>query len=369
MLVQQFFDVKTYAKFINKNVIPFYALLEEETGQELRERFGYGGGPSVIFVKHDGSLHDILTSYKDADSYLERVKKTLKGIDTYAYHKARYDANLDDLLLMYSLADKHFRMWQTDKGVALCKSILERPEEAKDINVKYQGIDINLYEIARFGVASTVWWTEQSSRGMEDFKAEFPKSKLMSRVDANLARYYLELPVSKKYKIFFNYLAQTYPDDSRMLTQFIQFAVENEWQLEKAETFSRNLIAKEPGNRQYRQAAVRVFLKQNKSDGISTIFGEDYIKEHWDDTSILNSYAWFWALEEQNFQSALKAIHKAAELNPEDANLLDTMSMVYWKMKDYKKAIKVEEKANTMNPSVAYLERIEAIKEDMAQNK
>ncbi len=232
-----------------------------------------------------------------------------------------------------------------------------------------KGIDINLYEIARFGVASTVWWTEQSSRGMEDFKAEFPKSKLMSRVDANLARYYLELPVYDKTKTFFQNLIQTYPDDHQMLTQFIRFSVESEWQLEKAEAVSRNLIAKEPDNRQYRQAAVRVLLKQNKSDDISTIFGEDYIKEHWDDTSILNSYAWFWALEEQNFQSALKAIHKAAEIDPEDSNLLDTMSMVYWKMKDYKKAIKMEEKANTMNPSAAYLERIEAIKEDMGQNK
>ena len=45
------------------------------------------------------------------------------------------------------------------------------------------------------------------------------------------------------------------------------------------------------------------------------------------------------------------------------------MSMVYWKMKEYKKAIETEKKALEMNPNnQGYRDRIEEIKKDMAKN-
>jgi tetratricopeptide (TPR) repeat protein len=367
LLVQQLFDVQKYSAFINKQFIPFYAESEEETGEALEQRFHIGGGPSVALVNADGSLYDILTNFKDSDTYLERLKKALKGIDTYASLKAKYDSNPRDLKLMYTMADKHFRMWQTDKSVAYCNKILDRREEAKNIDVTFQGIDINLYEIARYGVASTVWWTEQSPRGMEDFKTEFSESKLMSKVDANLAGIYMELPVSEKTKTFFGSLVSAYPDDPMILTQYMRFAVENSWDLEKAESVGQKLIVHNPDDLNYKHFTTQVLLKQNKTEELSAIFGEDFIKKHMDNTRILNSYAWFWALEEQNLKSALKAIQTAAKLDPQDANLLDTMSMVCWKMKDYAMAIKIEEKANRMNPNPAYVERIDAIKIDMAQ--
>lgn len=367
MLVQQLFDVQKYAAFINKQFIPFYAKSEEETGEALEQRFHIGGGPSVALVNADGSLTDILTGFRDPDTYLERLKKALKGIDTYASLKALHDANPQDLKLMYAMADKHFRMWQNDKSVTYCNKILERQEEAKNIDVTFQGIDINLYEIARFGVASTVWWTEQSPKGMEGFKAEFPESKLMSNVDANLARIYMELPVSEKSKSFFRSLISTYPDDPNILTRYMQFAVENSWNLEKAESIGRKFMTRDTDNLSFKQLTTQVLLKQKNTEDVSAIFGKDFIKKHLSNTRMLNSYAWFWALEEQNLQSALKAIQAAAKLDPQDANLLDTMSMVYWKIKDYQMAIKMEEKANRMNPNSGYVERIEAIKKDMAQ--
>ena len=43
-----------------------------------------------------------------------------------------------------------------------------------------------------------------------------------------------------------------------------------------------------------------------------------------DNTSALNGYAWFWALEEKNLKSALNAQLKAVEVDPDDDNLYDT---------------------------------------------
>jgi len=96
------------------------------------------------------------------------------------------------------------------------------------------------------------------------------------------------------------------------------------------------------------------------------IYGDAYIREYSDDPAALNSFAWFWAMQEKNLPSALAVIQRAFEVNPEDDNLLDKMSMVYWKMKEYKKAIETEERADAMNPNPGYLERIKQIKEDMA---
>ena len=70
-------------------------------------------------------------------------------------------------------------------------------------------------------------------------------------------------------------------------------------------------------------------------------------------------------MQEKNLETALACIQRAFDVNPEDDNLLDTMSMVYWKMKEYEKAIETEERAYAMNQNPGYLERIKQIKEDM----
>ena len=366
MLVQQFFSVNQYAAFINENFIPFYANTDEEWGEALEDQYEIGGGPSTAIVQSDGSLYDILTSYREnPDRYLERVQDALIGKNTYASIKAEYDKNPNDLKSAYALVNKHFEMWQSDKAAEYSRKILECSDEAKAIDVPYRETTINLYEAARFAVALDELFELGSPDGLETFRTEFPKSILTENVYGQLARAYLRLPLSDQGDAFFADLKDRFPENPSMLVRLVQYYSRKGENLDEGEVFARKLIELDPESAWYRQTATDLFLKNDKSDKAISIYGADFIEKHMDNTGPMNSYAWHWAIRGENLDHALVVIQKAFELNPEDSNLLDTMSMVYWKMKNYEKAIEVEKKAYQMNPLPDYQERIKQIKEDM----
>ncbi|MFH1943742.1 MAG: hypothetical protein ABIL68_16695 [bacterium] len=370
MLVQQFFGVEKYATFVNEKFIPFRTVVEEKEGEELRERYEVAGFPSVVFAKSDGSLYDILTSYNEnPNHYIQRVQNALEGKETYAFLKAQYDRNPNDLKNAYDMANKHFQMWQSGKAAEYSRKILERSEEAKAMEVLLNDQKINLYEAARYAVALDELFDNQSPEALEAFRSEFHESILSDDVYSQLARAYLRLPLSDEGDAFYADLKEKYPENPRLLSRLVQYYTKKGENLDEGEKYARKLIALEPKSSGYRENAADLLLKKEQPDAAVEIYGESYMKGYMDDTGALNSYAWYWALKAHNLESALKAIKKAFRLNPKDANLLDTMSMVYWKMKDYQKAIEVEEKAYRMNPLSDYQERIEQIRKDMKESK
>jgi len=108
-----------------------------------------------------------------------------------------------------------------------------------------------------------------------------------------------------------------------------------------------------------------IYAKLDNMDEALKYYGSDYIKNHMTNASVLNSYAWFWALEGKNLEHALEISKKSIELRSNQFNW-DTLSMVYWKMGKYKEAIEAEEKALEFAPGTErYLKRIEDIKKDI----
>ena len=97
--------------------------------------------------------------------------------------------------------------------------------------------------------------------------------------------------------------------------------------------------------------------------------GTEYIEANKSNPSTLNSYAWRSALQKGNLDNALKAINIAIEKAPQNEMHWDTLSMVYWKMGEYQKALEAEEKAISINPKESYKQRIEDIKKDIAKIK
>ena len=367
MLVQQFFPSEKYATFLDEYFIPFRVNIDSDAGEDIAERYGIDSYPSTVIASPDGSLIDILTRYgENPDRYLERLQSALDGKGTYASIKATYDQNPDDLRNIFALANKHADMWQMDKTTAYSAKILERADEARIIDVPFLGTTINLYEVARFGVAFGRLFDEESPEGLEAFRREFPRSMLIDEVYSQLARAYLRLPLSEDSDIFFDDLKSKYPENTNILSQFVRYCTRTGENLDEGETLARKIVALRPESSGYRQDAVNVFLKAGKESEALEIYGEAYIRDFSDNPGALNSYAWFWAMREKNLPSALVSIQRAFEVNPKDDNLLDTMSMVYWKMRDYEKAIETEEKAYVMSPNPGYLERIKQIKEDMA---
>jgi tetratricopeptide (TPR) repeat protein len=111
-----------------------------------------------------------------------------------------------------------------------------------------------------------------------------------------------------------------------------------------------------------------IYKKLGRDEEANKI-GTEYIEANKSNPSTLNSYAWRSALQKGNLDNALKAINIAIEKAPQNEMHWDTLSMVYWKMGEYQKALEAEEKAISINPKESYKQRIEDIKKDIAKIK
>ncbi len=113
-----------------------------------------------------------------------------------------------------------------------------------------------------------------------------------------------------------------------------------------------------------------LLLRNGDEETASKVYGPEYVKEIWEDPGKLNSYAWYWQGKGMFLESAVIAGKRAVEINPKNGNTWDTLSMVYWKMKKYDKAIEAEEKALELYPkNKNFQKRIDDIKADMEKEK
>jgi len=114
--------------------------------------------------------------------------------------------------------------------------------------------------------------------------------------------------------------------------------------------------------------AAQLYIQASKPEKALEIYGPEYIKKHMDKAEELNNYAWFWANQDKNLESALETAKKSVELAPSHYNW-DTLSLVYFKLKKYEDALKAEEKAIELAGRAVpeYEKRVKDIKEAMAK--
>jgi uncharacterized Ntn-hydrolase superfamily protein len=73
------------------------------------------------------------------------------------------------------------------------------------------------------------------------------------------------------------------------------------------------------------------------------------------DPSTLNGLAWACAIHDMDLPSALKAIQRAASIEPRNVDILDTEAEIYFRMGNSAKAIEVESRAVQIDPKSVYL--------------
>ena len=73
------------------------------------------------------------------------------------------------------------------------------------------------------------------------------------------------------------------------------------------------------------------------------------------DADLLNSLAWFTAINDVYLTQALDAAKRAAALEPENSGILDTLAEVYFRLGNKEEALKVEMRALELSPKDAYL--------------
>ena len=364
-----------------ENFIPFRAAEGSEDYAKLRNKYEIRGLPKEAIVDKTGKVVDKIGNFDSPDDFFERVKKSLKGTDTLAGLQEEYENNPENLLPALKLAIKYNDIYNRAKAIELLDNVLKKSDELKNIDLQYgtENEKVNGYEYAKFLHGRATYRSRGSKiPEFEEFIKEFPKSRFYEEAYVALANFYKNYQDDEdRAEEFINSALKKFPENGRLPDYFVEFGIRTGRNLEKAEEITKGWIRKTPENIYAYRYAAQVYLKQGYDEKAFNVFGDDYCKIHIypkpDDrnkASLLNTYAWFWAPIGKNLKSAEKASKKSLEIRPEAHGYWDTLSMIYWKMKKYDKAIEAEEKALSLNPDQkAYKDQIEAIKKDIAKNK
>ncbi|MFC1564100.1 tetratricopeptide repeat protein [candidate division KSB1 bacterium] len=152
----------------------------------------------------------------------------------------------------------------------------------------------------------------------------------------------------------------------RDITVYISFWKNREDAPSDLMDIAQALHALDPKSVSARRLLALLYLKDDNVEKASEMYGEKYVEITEMNTYSMNSYARFWAEKGLNLESALKVSRDTIELDDDNANYWDTLSLVYWKIREYQKAIEAEETALKYRPDYKpFLERIESIKKDM----
>ncbi len=306
--------------------------------------------------------------YYDADLNLYEYTRNL-----HAWAKYRKDRKYDPF---YSFVEEFPESVLTERLYEIICSGLHRtadksPEEAyslyKDIMGRYPHNENLKYYFIQFAEKNKEYLDEGISIGKEMLRTN---RDISSYKRGAYARLLAEKGDIKELKSVYGeeYLENEIRDLTLNMRSYINF-----WKDRDDAPDNLLEVAKKAYqiNKDYtKQIYAELLLRNGDEETVSRVYGPEYVKEIWDDVGKLNSYAWYWQKKEQFLESALIAAKRMVEIKPKGANGWDTLSMVYWKMKQYEKAIEAEKKALEIYPdAVRYKKRIEDIKADMEKKK
>ena len=158
---------------------------------------------------------------------------------------------------------------------------------------------------------------------------------------------------------------------SRNLVDYANFWVKHNTNIESAEEAMELAIKLAPDRWYTYRYAAQMYLKLKKNEKALEKFGPEFIKKFGDNANALNGYAWFWANQGKNLESAAKASKKSVALAPSHYNW-DTLSLALTKLKKYDEALKAAEKAVELSDErskIRYQNRIKQIKKAMEKEK
>ncbi|MFC1726060.1 hypothetical protein ACFL4T_10575, partial [candidate division KSB1 bacterium] len=123
--------------------------MKTEKGDGLHKMyFKSPSNPTILIVNSEGKEIDMIRKYdKNPGKYKERIEKILRGEDTIRSFRERLESNPDDLLALYELAQRYYKMFEREKTNEMYIEITKKPDIAKQIEITLPNTigKVNLY--------------------------------------------------------------------------------------------------------------------------------------------------------------------------------------------------------------------------------
>ena len=278
-------------EFINSKFVSLKVDGEKGEGPELMEKFGVPGYPTIILFDSDGKEIDRLVGFGgDKDDYIQTIQNYLEGKNTLKDYLARLENENNNVELNYKIATKYLYREEEEKALKYYQRVLELDPE-----------DENGYkDYSQFQIASIQTELNNDPQPLHNFIKNSTDENYVRRAYSSLTRFYRN---RKNY--------------DKLITT-------------------------------YEECLVR-FPK---------------------DTHMMNSYAWdiFKLKLKYHYERGIEVAQKAVELEPDNAAIWDTLGQLQFEAGNVQEAIKAMQKAADLEPNTeSFKENLERYKKSLMQ--
>jgi len=236
LLDEQFSINKDYYTFVSKKFISV-RLAREKGDEEIFTLYKISATPTVVVTEADGKEIDRIIGYDDPPSiFLKQLTNAYNRTETLEKLQSAYEKNPDDLINTFKLGYKMLQVkFDRKKITELFTKVYQNSDEARKITIEYDipGELVNLYEwtLYQLGMISGI------STNFKHFfilLKEYPDSRFAYSVYETVSRSMPATVNSTSEKWFFDSMLEKYPDNLKLLMNYVNHYTQTGKNTEKA---------------------------------------------------------------------------------------------------------------------------------------
>jgi len=265
-----------------------------------------------------------------------------QGLDTFKVLSDKYVGGAKDVVIVTELARKYETRYDDDKALALFQEVLTLDPDGQKGTVAYQKGRVTCTQYAEFAVAQNLLYArgKRDSGPIKAFIAKYPAGVMTKDAYQTLAGFYMNSPDKDEAYAFLEAAAAKFPGEPYFKYYFIQKAVQNSENVDKALEIAESWSGFSP----FQIAGLRAALlaKKGQSAKIEAIYGAERLDSQIQSVAYeLSSYAQFWIRQDKNLASAEKALRTAVELYPAGYSFLQALADLHLKAGKTEEALAV----------------------------
>lgn len=180
LLGETFTDPKV-VDFCQKDLATYKIHAWWEANEPIREANKVYSIPTLIFFNQNGEEIERLVGFRDAETFIREVTDIIGGKGTYLSLKKQYEAEPDDMEVLYQLALKESKIGRKGdaNSHALWKKLMENSEPGSSKEME-----------AELHYKTGILWAEEQPEGLIDFMQKIDNPACMLDALHSLTDYY-----------------------------------------------------------------------------------------------------------------------------------------------------------------------------------
>jgi Tfp pilus assembly protein PilF len=283
------------------------------------KKFRVQGTPFILFLDGNGNEVDWIYTYSAPPSkFHEKVLKIFKGEDTFRVLNTKLQSDRTNVPLLMQVARKHESRFETAKALPLFEEILALDPEGKAGTTEHNGVDVPCVEYADFRITLDAGNKAEDPAPFLAYAARRPASPLARDAYRSCSYFFLSgKSKDEAFKFFEDGLAK-YPGDPLLTFYYLQRIAQEKDNLDRGIALAREMGRYASLDDTVQRLGAQLHMLKGDSDSAEAAYGPDFIDGRLSSAAnALQNYAQFWAGQNKNMDSALRAMKLAMDLQPD----------------------------------------------------